>query len=336
MSTNNNEEVLETNAAVAEQEPEREQSSPLAAKPDYLNQATYGRSGIGSWLIGVFSILALYIVGTIVLYIFLLIIDSDPSITGAIGSLDDATSFFGYFFLLASFLPLLGAIWFIQTAWHRRTWYHLFTSAPSIRWKLSAFSALIYGAFLVALALVSLIIDEWTWVYNGETYWGFLLITLLLVPFQAASEEFFFRGYLTQFFSRYFNNRWIVYIVTAALFTSIHAANPETQDANPWLYLGLIFSFGILASILTHYTGGLEAAIGVHVINNIFVFSIMSNDLADTPQTYLISFGELDITYATVVSEVIFLVVAGLAILHFTRRMWQQKRKPISTASVSD
>lgn len=95
----------------------------------------------------------------------------------------------------------------------------------------------------------------------------FLLVIALLIPLQAAGEEYLFRGYLTQAFGGLFSGRVVAVVLPALLFGLAHGA----QDLP--LFLDR-FGFGLVAGVLVIATGGLEAAIAMHVLNNIVAFGL--------------------------------------------------------------
>lgn len=94
----------------------------------------------------------------------------------------------------------------------------------------------------------------------------FLLVVLLLTPFQAAGEEYAFRGYLTQLFGARFP-AWVAVVAPAVLFALAHGA----QD--PPIFVDRL-AFGLVAGVLVVRTGGLEAAIAMHVLNNFLAFGL--------------------------------------------------------------
>ncbi len=95
----------------------------------------------------------------------------------------------------------------------------------------------------------------------------FLLVMLVTTPIQAAAEEYFFRGYLMQSLGAMVATPWFGILVSAALFTLFHASS------NVALVLDR-FAFGVLAGWLVVRTGGLEAAIGAHIANNVSAFGL--------------------------------------------------------------
>lgn len=92
-----------------------------------------------------------------------------------------------------------------------------------------------------------------------------LLTVIFTTPFQAAGEEFAFRGIVNRSVASLIPNHNVGAalgaIVSSVVFMASHAA------ADPWLNL-YYFLFGIAACVLVQLTGGLEASIAIHVINN--------------------------------------------------------------------
>lgn len=105
--------------------------------------------------------------------------------------------------------------------------------------------------------------------FEGEQHRLALLmvgITLIAVPFQAAGEEFAFRGFLQQSIGSYFSNRWVSLVVPAVISVPLFAMAHGSWDA--WVLADLGVFAGI-AVYLTWRTGGLEAAIAIHAVNNV-------------------------------------------------------------------
>ncbi len=105
-----------------------------------------------------------------------------------------------------------------------------------------------------------------------------LLVALLVTPLQAAGEEIVFRGYLTQAVGGVLPTAFAV-VVPAALFALAHGA----QSAPVFLDR---FAFGLIAGVLVVLTGGLEAGIAMHVVNNWLAFglAVVLGNLGDSLQ----------------------------------------------------
>lgn len=102
---------------------------------------------------------------------------------------------------------------------------------------------------------------------NSDT-WVLLVGILVTTPFQAAGEEYLFRGLGNRAIAGLFPTSampWRVLVpgaITSGLFMLAHGAG------DPWLNV-FYFLFGAIASYLTWRTGGLEASIAMHVVNNL-------------------------------------------------------------------
>ncbi|NHA01841.1 CPBP family intramembrane metalloprotease [Nocardioides sp. W3-2-3] len=102
----------------------------------------------------------------------------------------------------------------------------------------------------------------------------FVLVVVLLTPLQAAGEEFVFRGYLAQAcggITARFGPRVsgaIAVVVPAVLFGLAHGLGQNLP-----VFLDR-FAFGLVAGVLVLVTGGLEAGIAMHVLNNFVAFGL--------------------------------------------------------------
>lgn len=132
---------------------------------------------------------------------------------------------------------------------------------------------------------------------------------ILLVPFQAAAEEIVFRGLLLQTIGGWIKNPIVAVAITTLLFTVGH-----TYDIWGLLSVAVL---GVCAAILTLKTGGLEAAIALHVINNVFSFGMLTLGLGGTTKQQMTVDGGL----ATLIFELALTVVFTLAALFWAKRV---------------
>lgn len=91
---------------------------------------------------------------------------------------------------------------------------------------------------------------------------------LLVVPLQAAAEEYLTRGWLVQAFAVWTRFRWLAAAPGVLLFVAGHG----TTD--PWAVADLTV-FAVACCWLTFRTGGLEAAIVLHVVNNVLAVLVL-------------------------------------------------------------
>ncbi|TDD12366.1 CPBP family intramembrane metalloprotease [Kribbella turkmenica] len=172
----------------------------------------------------------------------------------------------------------------------RRPWLSVASVVNRIRWRwllLTCVPAL--GYLLLSLALGTLVEqifptdepvtpDDGSWV-GLAAFVVPALVILLLVPFQSAAEEFVFRGWLVQAVGAYgpdtvdgrspwfkviWRTPWPGLVISSVAFVSAHGYTG-------WA-MADIFVFAMVVGWLTVRTGGLEAAITVHALNNVFAF----------------------------------------------------------------
>ena len=155
---------------------------------------------------------------------------------------------------------------------------------------------------------------------------GLFAVIALTTPLQAAAEEYGFRGYLTQamcsWFSRPSRGTVVAGVVTAFLFALAHGS----QD--PWLFSDRL-AFGLVASWLAWRTGGLEAAIALHVANNLVSlgYSAAAGSLSES-----LSASSVDWEY--VVLDVVMMLVFA-AIVHRMTGRWSVTARRAAEPSTS-
>ncbi|MFT4215451.1 MAG: type II CAAX endopeptidase family protein [Microbacterium sp.] len=118
----------------------------------------------------------------------------------------------------------------------------------------------------------------------GPQWAATLVVVLLLVPLQAAAEEYVFRGYLMQAVGRWLRHPAFAILLPVPLFVMGHM-----YDVLGQIGVGL---FAIAAGWLTWRTGGLEAAIALHVVNNLVGFGLSIAEGSDptATETGIVSF----------------------------------------------
>jgi membrane protease YdiL (CAAX protease family) len=99
-----------------------------------------------------------------------------------------------------------------------------------------------------------------------------LVIVLLMTPLQAAGEEYFFRGWIMQNVGAWFARPMVGLV--ASLIVSAVAFSAAHLSPDPWI-LGTIACLGLAAGIATWRTGGLEAAIAIHAVNNVLTYVVV-------------------------------------------------------------
>ncbi|MFF7727131.1 CPBP family intramembrane glutamic endopeptidase [Streptomyces sp. NPDC008001] len=134
-------------------------------------------------------------------------------------------------------------------------------------------------------------------------------VIALLVPFQAAAEEFVFRGWVTQFCGGFLRSPWPGVAVGSLLFALAHGLGQVSGFAL-LLYSALWWGWLVVR------TGGLEAVIAIHTANNVLTFwlAAAAGQLSDDSTA-------ADAPWPALALEVVFaplycLIVARLAKRH--------------------
>ncbi len=169
-------------------------------------------------------------------------------------------------------------VWLLQRTLHglRPGW--LASVLPRIRWRWFVACMGLSLVALISTIVVSLVIPEQA---DGDisgrlndfttTTRDYLLIVVLLTPLQAAGEEYVFRGYLTQAIGGFFASPRLSAVLAVGVPSLLFALAHGAQDA-PIFFDRL--AFGVVAGVLVILTGGLEAGIAMHVLNNWLAFGI--------------------------------------------------------------
>jgi uncharacterized protein len=165
---------------------------------------------------------------------------------------------------LATLIPIS---WVLIAMVHQVRPRWLYSVQPRIRWRYLFGCLAIAAVVLNGVMLLSTTVDEPLAFKPQQGFWGFLVVIVLTSPIQAAAEEIFFRGYLLQALGSLVARPWIGVIASALVFAVLHS----TQN---WPLFIDRLAFGLLAGLLVWRTGGLEAGIAAHAINNVFAYLI--------------------------------------------------------------
>jgi membrane protease YdiL (CAAX protease family) len=169
---------------------------------------------------------------------------------------------------------------------HGRSFLQTITGSSSFRWNRFFISGIIWMALMAIYLLIFIVTDSENFTLNNisPSLITLILLSFLLVPFQAAFEEVIFRGYLMQGFTVLFPVRIFALIATALLFALMHSMNPEVKEFGFFTIMPQYFIFGLIFGLITILDNGIESALGAHAANNIFL-CIMVTHKASALQT---------------------------------------------------
>lgn len=256
---------------------------PAPVEPGLPYQLLH-RAGRHAWWRSLLGVVSLALLAMLFVPLLLqLILLAGYAITGAddplqssldVLDLTDPTPLgLGYLMVsLAALIPLTGLVsWslhgikprWLTSVFPRMRWgYFLACMGLSV---VALIATLIVGALIPADAVAG---AQETIKPNpvDSTMLGFALVVIFLTPLQAAGEEYAFRGYLTQAFGGTLGT-YAAVIGPAFLFALAHGSQslPIFVDR---------LAFGLVAGVLVVKTGGLEAGIAMHVLNNWLAFGI--------------------------------------------------------------
>ncbi len=115
------------------------------------------------------------------------------------------------------------------------------------------------------LVLVALDVFESPNLQVTKDTWFLIGVVLLTTPLQAAGEEILLRGLVLRSIAGWLPRMAglaVGLVVNAAIFMSLHLAK------DVWLNAFYLF-FALIATVLVWRTGGIEAAVALHVVNNL-------------------------------------------------------------------
>jgi membrane protease YdiL (CAAX protease family) len=228
--------------------------------------------------------------------------------------------------------------WFVMRVFHRMRPRWLMSVRPGIRWK---FFFACLGLAVVALAAQVLVGTLLPGNVEGDmsgklndftaSSAAIAIIVIFTTPLQAAGEEYVFRGYLMQAFGALFRYKWVAILLTATLFAFAHGVQnfPLFFDR---------FMFGLIAGWAVTLTGGLEAGIALHILNNFLAFgmAVAFGDLTQTLNVSHVSWWNivLTLTQSGVYLGLVVLVARRMGLQTETRPPREARGEPVPEVAV--
>ena len=289
---------------------------PRGARYDHLARTAAAqpwRAIVGTLIIAV----GFFAIGVVVVYAGLVVatflgISAPLNVSGVLFG----DPVFGLVVVLLSIVPVLPLVFGTAALVQRRRPGTLSSVAGRLRWPWLlrcaglAVLALVLGqgTQLLALSLSGQNNDMFGWVGWGR-FLPALIVIVLLVPFQAAAEEYVFRGWLLQAFGAHVRNPVWAILIGSVVFASLHGYS--------WVGLVDVFSFGVVMGWLAVRTGGLEAPIALHVVNNMLAFglSAAAGQLEDA-----LDQGKAPVPWQALTGTVVQLGVYAFGVLYLAKK----------------
>jgi membrane protease YdiL (CAAX protease family) len=287
--------------------PRRQDRLPVE-QTSYLDLLRNDDAPRGFVVIGAFTILTGWMLASLIILSIQLGIRKDP---------EGTVSWLGLLATNLSLVVLIPLSMLVAQKLNRQAPGLLSSVVGRLRWKPLLWFAV--AAFALELIMLAVIEFGGVALATGERHGGgvapdaiaVIAVTLLTSSFQAAGEEYFFRGYLLQAVGALFRSAVVAILVTTVLFTMAHGIWPWESPA---LFVDR-FVFGLVAAYVVIRTGGLEASIAAHAANNVVTFVFAA--LTDTVGA---SLGVKDAPWSLVALDVVKFVAFGAVALWLARR----------------
>jgi membrane protease YdiL (CAAX protease family) len=269
-----------------------------------FHRLVFARRRTGWWtplVVGLLGV-ALYVAMIAVILVGVVIVTliapevTQAFLTGELAVQFDLTDPLLIAFLLGSIALMLPAYVLASLIVNGRRVGYISSAMGRLRWRwmlVCGAAAVVVGGLLTA---VTMFIPQDAGDTSGivapadnPQLWATFAVLLLIVPLQAAAEEYVFRGYLMQAIGRWLRHPLFAILLPVPLFVLGHLYDPLGQAS--------VAVFAVAAGWLTWRTGGLEAAIALHVVNNLIAFLLGLAGLSDVNAS---SPGVLSFVYSTV------------------------------------
>jgi len=205
---------------------------------------------------------------------------------------------------------------------HRRPFRSLITPEARIRWGRLIISGALWAVVAAAGDMVTgllLMPGNYVWNFDARAFLPYALLALVLIPLQASTEELIFRGYLMQglgLLAR--KNPVIPLLVTSTIFGLLHSLNTEVAAYGLGIMMVYYIGFGLLLGGITLRSQGLEAALGIHIANNLYSTLLITFPGTSLPAPALFRMLEYD----PVLGLVVFVSMAAVYLALFSALGW--------------
>ena len=173
--------------------------------------------------------------------------------------------------MMGMFVFTLLFLWLALKFVQKKPLSSIITGFEIIRWNRYFFSFGIWAVLILVLTLVSYLTspEEIELRFDAGNFFILLVVAIIFIPIQTATEELIFRGYLMQGFGLAFKNGIMPLIITSVLFGLMHASNPEAKAHGLLIMMPYYIFFGAFLGVLTLLDEGTELAMGIHCANNL-------------------------------------------------------------------
>jgi len=306
----------------------------------YLRKGFQGKNHFWRYLVTIIIVFAATQIGSIPFAIVLAIKAVSSGIIPDSSNLTDFSAFgidpnIGLLLMIIPFLTGLVFLLFLIHGFHKRNITDTLTGRSRFdfsRFRFGLFTWLILW-FIVFSIHFLLEPENFNLQFDPTKFFILVIIAVLFIPFQSSFEEILFRGYLMQGLAVLSKNRWVPILVTSLIFGLLHAFNPEVKEYGFALAMPQYILFGLFFGIITVMDDGLELALGVHALNNIFLSIFITHDSSTLQTPALFEIQEIN----PVVDLMEFVLVSLIFILIVSHRFgWPRWKILVQKISFSE
>ncbi|MFL2756224.1 MAG: lysostaphin resistance A-like protein [Dehalococcoidia bacterium] len=300
------------------------QDNRISPQKQFISNARKGITNWKYWLISILSVFLIWQGIGIIPSLLTCLLINNYEITGFNCNTDNfiiaGPSYIPNFILaFVPFVLALITLYVVVTRLHQKPFISIITGRQQFDFRRLFFAMSIVAIFSVISLLIQLSgsqSEDSTMTFNSPGFEFFIIVilALMLVPIQAGMEEIFFRGYILQAFSLIAKSKYFLIISTSSLFAILHIANPEPWEYGIVAYLSSVLILAIFMSLITVLDGGLELAIGFHIMNNLWAFLIVNleKSVVPTPALFIADIPEFNLFTLILPSLIQFLIFGSI------------------------
>jgi uncharacterized protein len=210
------------------------------------------------------------------------------------------------------FVVAMLGLWFGVKFIQQKKFLSIITGHQPFRIKRVLSGIIIWGTLQILLLVIALWQSpgDFEYTFNLSQFIPVLIVAVLMLPIQTWFEEFYVRGNLLQGFAFATKSPWLSILITSLIFAGLHMFNPEAVKYGRLAVLPQYLLPAILFGVIAVLDEGLELAMGMHFINNLFGTVVLtSSDSAIQASTIWRNNAPLNMTAENISYTIIMLVV---------------------------
>jgi hypothetical protein len=161
---------------------------------------------------------------------------------------------------------------------HHKKFRVLVNYGTGFRWGMLLKGGFIWFVILSLLSFPDFLLNPSAYQVslNSDAFYLLIVLSVLAFPVQASFEEILFRGYLMQGISLISQRPIVPLLATSSLFGLVHFFNGVNLDQSLSIVIST-FLIGLMLGVIVLADNGVETAMGVHIVNNLFVALIFNS-----------------------------------------------------------